>query len=91
MQIPIAVAALGWLLLAPPASGQIMLLPLTPHAVQLLPAAVLHGETRLIGPGPLPGSLLVEARRADLAGLLLDHATLALASPEGGCGAETGR
>jgi hypothetical protein len=89
LQMALAGSAMGWLLLAPPAQGQIILVPLTPGAASALPATALHGDIRLIGAGPLPGSLLVEGRRADFTGYLLHHATLALATPPGGCGAET--
>lgn len=87
LQAAIAVTALSWLLLAPPAQGQIILVPLTTGAARTLPAVAIHGDTRLIGIGPLPGSLLVEGRSADFSGFLFHHATLALATPFGGCGA----
>ncbi|MDH7640904.1 hypothetical protein [Sphingomonas oryzagri] len=84
LQSTIAAATLGWLLLAPPAQGQMLLVPLTGTAIQSLPARALHGETRLIGTGPTPGSLIVEGRRDTLTGLFR-HATLVLAVPPGGC------
>jgi len=84
LQIAIAAIAFGWLLLAPPARGQMLLVPLTHAAGQHLPGLAIRGDTRLIAPGPLPGSLVVEGRRADLASLLR-HATLVLAAPPGGC------
>ncbi|WP_454884826.1 hypothetical protein [Sphingomonas oryzagri] len=84
LQVAIATVALGWLLLAPPARGQMLLVPLTGSASQSLPARALHGETRLIGAGPTPGSLVVEGRRDDLTALYR-HATLVLAVPPGGC------
>jgi hypothetical protein len=84
-QATIALPLVGGLLLAPPAEGSMMLVPLTPAAAQALPSLALTGETKLVSSGPLPGSLLVYGRRADLAGRLLAHATLTLASPPGGC------
>jgi hypothetical protein len=87
LQVAIAATALGWLLLAPPAQGQIILVPLTTDAARALPAVAIHGDIRLIGSGPIPGSLLVEGRSADFSGFLIHHATLALATPFGGCGA----
>jgi hypothetical protein len=84
LQIAIAAIALGWLLLAPPARGQMLLVPLTRAASERLPGLAIHGDTRLIAAGPLPGSMVVEGRRADLASLLR-HATLVLAAPPGGC------
>jgi len=84
LQVAIAAIALGWLLLAPPAHGQMLLVPLTHAASQSLPGLAIRGDTRLIATGPLPGSLVVEGRRADLSSLLR-HATLVLAAPTGGC------
>lgn len=84
LQIAIAAIALGWLLLAPPARGQMLLVPLTHAAGERLPGLAIRGDTRLIAAGPLPGSLVVEGRRADLSPLLR-HATLVLAAPPGGC------
>ena len=84
LQIAIAAVALGWLLLAPPARGQMLLVPLTRVASERLPALAIRGDTRLIATGPLPGSIVVEGHRADLSALLR-HATLVLAAPPGGC------
>ena len=87
-QATIALSLVGGLLLAPPAEGAMMLVPLTPGAARALPSLALTRDTKLVSSGPLPGSLLVYARRADLAGRLLAHATLTLASPPGGCSAK---
>ena len=84
LQVAVAGAALGGLLMAPPTQGQMLLVPLTQAASERLPALAVHGDTRLIAAGPLPGSLVVEGRRADLASLFR-HATLVLAVPPGGC------
>jgi hypothetical protein len=84
-QVAIAVPLVGGLLFAPPAEGPMMLVPLTPAAAHALPALALTGDTRLISAGPLPGSLVVYARRADLSGRMLAHATLTFASPLTGC------
>jgi hypothetical protein len=83
-QLAVAIMALGWLLLAPPASGQMLLVPLTEAARLHLAARAIQGETRLVGSGPLRGSLVVEGRRAEMTHLLTG-ATLVLAVPPGGC------
>jgi hypothetical protein len=90
--VQIGVAATGFflLMLMPPTEGQIMLVPLTPAAARTLPALALRHGTRLIATGPLPGSLVVYGRRADLAGLLVRNATLTIATPPGGCSAAAG-
>jgi hypothetical protein len=84
VQIVIGAVALGWLLLAPPARGQMLLVPLTHTASEHLPSLALRGKTRLIAAGPLPGSLVVEGRRIDLVSLWR-HSTLVFAVPPGGC------
>ena len=81
----LVVGLCGWLLLAPPAQGMMMLVPLSPAAARALPALALHDGTRLVATGPLPGSLLVYARRAGLVGRLLAHGVVPVASPPGGC------
>lgn len=84
-QVAIALPLVGGLLVAPPAEGAMMLIPLTPAAARALPALALDGHARLISTGPLPGSLVVYAQRGGLATRLLEHATLTLASPLTGC------
>jgi hypothetical protein len=86
LQVGLAASALGALLLAPPAHGRMMLVPLTPAAARALPAAIFDGNTRLIASGTLPGSLVVEGDRHFLESLL-HRATLTLATPLAGCGA----
>ena len=73
-------------LIAPPAQGVMVLVPLTHNASTALPRLVFHGDTRLIGQGVIPGSLVVYGRREELALPLLTHAILSLASPEILCG-----
>jgi hypothetical protein len=73
-------------LIAPPARGVMLLVPLTHTASAALPRLVFRGDTRLIGQGAIPGSLVVYGRRSDLALPLLTHAVLSLASPEILCG-----
>jgi len=71
----------------PPASGRMLLLPLTHEAgIALAPVAVAHGA-RLVAKGPWAGSLLVEGRRDELAPALLRHGIVALSAQMGGCGA----
>jgi hypothetical protein len=77
----------GWLLLAPPSEGMMMLVPLSPAAARALPSLALRDDTRLVAAGSIPGSLLVYGRRDALAGRLLAHGVVTMASPPGGCGA----
>jgi hypothetical protein len=89
-QIVVAATGFSLLVLMPPAEGQIMLVPLTPAAARTLPVLAFRHGTRLVATGPLPGSLVVYGRRADLSGLLFRNATLALATPPSGCSAAAG-
>jgi hypothetical protein len=85
VQLLATLPAIAWLLLGPPAQGMMMLVPLNAHAAQALPGLVVHGETRLVAAGPLPGSLIVYGRRADLAWPLLARGVLTFVSLRQGC------
>lgn len=70
----------------PPASGRMLLLPLTDEAQAMVaPVAVAEGA-RLVSKGPWPGSLLVEGRRDQLVPALLRRGVVALSAQVGGCG-----
>jgi hypothetical protein len=84
-QFVLAVGGLLTLLLAPPANGAMLLIPMTAHAATRLPALALEGDTTLIARGPLPGSLIVRGSRKALAGRLLAAGILPIASEAAGC------
>src|ERR1700753_660585 len=84
LQSAIAAITLGWLLLAPPAQGQMLLVPLTPAAGGRPAGLAPLGDIRRIAAAPPPGSLVVEGRRAALS-YLLRHSTLVVAVPPAGC------
>lgn len=78
-------------LLAPPASGSILLLPL--HAGQsgaVLRDALAHGA-RLEGAGPIAGSFVVRAERDRIAPAMLGEGVLMLAAAPLLCGPVSGR
>jgi len=81
------VAGAGMLIIAPPANGAMMLVPLGPQAANALPLLALVGDVRLLARGPLPGSLLVHGSRR--ARTLLRHGIVTLASPPALCGSST--
>ena len=83
------VAGAGWLIVGPPANGAMMLVPLGPQAANALPLLALVGDVRLLGRGPLPGSLLVYGSRRARA--LLRHGIVTLATPPALCGTLTPR
>ncbi|QJU60391.1 hypothetical protein HL653_01625 [Sphingomonas sp. AP4-R1] len=80
------VGAVGLMVAAPPANGRIMLVPLSADAAHGLVAMAIDRGATLVGPGPLPGSFVVDGRRADLVRGLVRHGIALLAAPAAGCG-----
>ncbi|TXC71690.1 hypothetical protein FSB78_12595 [Sphingomonas ginsenosidivorax] len=81
---------LAVLAFAPPATGRMLLVPVTARAdAELLPLATRSGSL-LIGPGPLPRSYVVMAD-ARLAAVTAGHAIVRLAAPFAGCGTAVGQ
>jgi hypothetical protein len=62
VQCLLAVGGIAALLLSPPATGTLLVVPVVGSGAGALNAA-LSGGARLIGRGALPGSLIVEGRR----------------------------
>jgi len=83
--VVVATAVLA--LVAPPADGEMLLVPigteLSRHAVAI---AVDHGAL-LVGRGPLPGSVVVAGRRTAMLSSMLQAGVLVFAAPPVGCGA----
>ncbi|WP_420143403.1 hypothetical protein [Sphingobium sp.] len=70
----------------PPASGRMLLVPVTQEArLALVPVAIAHGA-RLVARGPLAGSMVIEGERGKLAPALLRRGVIALSAQIGGCG-----
>ena len=85
LQIGGVALGLASLAFAPPASGRMLLVPLTADAAhRLIPAAVAHGAL-LIGPGPLPASYIVIGERARI----VAQGVVPIAAPAAGCGTAT--
>jgi hypothetical protein len=86
LQAGLAVTALAAINLAPPQSGPILLLSATGmQQGQLLNLAMGAGALPL-GPGPLPGSILVRGERRALALAALPAGVLVLAGSNRLCG-----
>ncbi|QAY76314.1 hypothetical protein [Sphingosinicella sp. BN140058] len=85
-----AFGALALLIAWPPSSGRLLLVPLSRDAAQNLVAAALADETLLVARGPLPGSIVVDGRRRDVAEALAGRAVILLAARTVGCGAAAG-
>jgi hypothetical protein len=87
LQLAAAGAAFAAIALAPPAEGELLLVPLAGQSADSVTVWATRAGARIIGRGPLPGSLAVEARTSALAGAALRHATLITAAPPAACGA----
>jgi len=84
LQGGLALAAILILALTPPAFGRYLLVPLNgqPISDALLQQQLLDRR----GPGPLPGSLIVDGHSAGVAETLRAHGILMLAAPALICG-----
>lgn len=71
----------------PPASGRMLLLPLTDGARASVASVAVAAGARLVAKGPWPGSLLVDGERDTLAPALLSRGVIALSAQMAGCGA----
>ena len=82
-----ALALFGLALVAtwPPASGPILLVPVTAEGARRLAPAALETGARLLAPGPVRGSLVVDGERARLRAV---PGTLLLSARSAGCGSE---
>lgn len=76
------------LALAPPAHGEMLLIPLAPRAGDGLAALVVARGGRLAGGGPIAGSLVVDADRDRLAADLWRRGVVAVAGAAARCGGD---
>jgi len=81
-QLAIAVLAMLAVAFAPPAYGRMLLIPLDGRPVSQARLAELQATP--LKPGSLPGSQVVEGRRAELSGLWAQR-VLVLAAPAALC------
>ena len=79
-------AGFALILLAPPAEGFQLLVPLDGAArARMLPLAIARGAA-LVGRGPLPGSFVVTGRHAAIGASLAAAGILTFAAPAAACG-----
>lgn len=78
------------LILWPPASGNLLLVPVFGDAQANTIARAVDGGARLVSSGLLPGSFVVNARRESIAPSMLRRGVLVFAGPAAGC-SDTGR
>lgn len=89
-QAAAAVAAMLALPMWPPASGKLLLVPITGGDANDMARIALDGGAALIGAGPLPGSLVVAGDRAELVAHIPNIAALVTAAPATACGSSLG-
>lgn len=90
-QAAIAIGAVGGLLLAPPAYGQLAFYPISSSADRELPKVIFQDDRRLVARTSLADGYVMQGARPPLFELLFEHGILVLAVPESGCtGATSG-
>lgn len=85
-QATAAIIAMLALPMWPPASGAMLLVPVTGGDANDMARIALEGGAALIGPGPLPGSLVVRGDRAAIVAHIPDVAAIVVAAPATACG-----
>ncbi|HEX7872406.1 MAG TPA: hypothetical protein VF475_05805 [Sphingobium sp.] len=81
-----AVLAIIGLIVAPPVSGRILLVPMGGEGRDGLARIAIDAGARLVAPGPLAGSLVVSGDSAPLIAALMPRHALVLSASMGGCG-----
>lgn len=87
-QLLLATGGLCTLALFPPADGRMLIVPFSAGAGNRALNRALAAGARLVAPGPLPGSFVIEANRARISEALGATRILVLAAPAAGCGRE---
>ncbi len=85
----ILIAAAGLLAFAPPARGVMMLVPVLPNGEGAALRIAAGSGVRVLGAGPLPGSLYVEGRLGALLGSAVSRGMVVLAGSYTGCSGST--
>jgi hypothetical protein len=85
-QAAIVIAALAAMSLAPPVRGRMMIVSLNGQSAGAIAAWASRGDLRIIGIGPVAGSLVVDADAAGLARRAFGHGGVVLAAPSAECG-----
>lgn len=85
-QCALVAAGLGAVAFAPPAQGAMLLVPVGGSGGGIVNAAVSNGA-RLLGPGPLPGSIVVSGSRARILPAALAAGAFVTLGTDPGCDA----
>ncbi len=86
IQFGFALCLVPALVLAPPAHGRILLVPLMPGSGVHLAADVLARGARLVAPGPIGGSLIVDGDRDRIVAGLLRRGVVPVSATVLDCG-----
>ena len=86
LQIGAAIAAVPALVLAPPTQGRMLLIPIWPGSDAHLAADEVARGVRLVAPGPISGSLVVDGARAIVTKGLLARGVLTISAAGLECG-----
>lgn len=85
-QCGLILCGLAAVYVVPPASGQMLLVPMTREARSTLAMVAVARGARLVAAGPWNGSLLVEGERDQLVQPLLRAGVITVSARAGGCG-----
>jgi hypothetical protein len=86
LQMLFVLAIVIGLVAAPPASGRMLLVPLGGEGRDGLARLAVGTGARLVAPGPIGGSLVVEGQRGPLMAAMMPGHGLVLSASMGGCG-----
>lgn len=86
-QIAVAIAVLFGLAAIPPARGAMLVVPLAGSQAEAATIAIDAGAA-IVGPGPLPGSLIVAGDRRALWPIARHRHALLTAASAAGCGGQ---
>lgn len=85
-QLMFAVLVVAGLVVVPPSSGRMLLVPLTGSDRDSLASMAVGAGSRLVGNGPFKGSLVVAGDRGALMSAFMPRRVLVLRAFFGGCG-----
>lgn len=87
-QMLLTVGALSSLALMPPKNGRMLLVPVSTAAEHGMIKLAIDQGALLVGPGPVPGSFVVQGERGRLWSAMLQAGVVATAAPSSGCGSD---
>lgn len=88
-QALIGVAALAAFTAAPPVEGKMLLVSLSGETEAEITGWTIDHGLRIVGRGPIAGSLVVAGRSREIMGAAFTHGKILTAAPAAGCGAGT--